>query len=379
MIIRRVFLDRIARGFRSHPIVTLLGPRQCGKTTLAQDYAGADTMHSFDLEKPEDNLALANPSLVLGALSGLVVLDEVQNRPDILPVLRVLVDRPDNPTRFLLLGSASPALVKTVSESLAGRTAYIDMAGFSIAEIGQEHWKTLWLRGGFPRSFLASGDEASCDWRRDYLRSLLEHDIPQLGITIPAATLRRFWTMLAHCHGQIWNQAELARSMGVAEKTAGNYLDILVGTYMVRVLRPWHENLGKRLVKSPKVYLNDSGLAHTLLGIPNEESLWSHPKVGATWEGFCLEQILARFPDAQPWFFATQAGAELDLLLEIDGKRYGFEIKLNEAPRLTRSMTVVMADLSLERLFVVYPGNRSAELEQRIGTLPIGDLPRLLL
>ena len=185
--------------------------------------------------------------------------------------------------------------------------------------------------------------------------------------------------MLAHCHGQIWNQAELARSMGVAEKTAGNYLDILVGTYMVRVLRPWHENLGKRLVKSPKVYLNDSGLAHTLLGIPNEESLWSHPKVGATWEGFCLEQILARFPDAQPWFFATQAGAELDLLLEIDGKRYGFEIKLNEAPRLTRSMTVVMADLSLERLFVVYPGNRSAELEQRIGTLPIGDLPRLLL
>lgn len=379
MLYRQRFADLVKRGFRSHPIVTLLGPRQCGKTTLARALATEGPAQLWDLESPADDQALANPLLVLGSLTGLVVLDEVQRRPDLFPILRVLADRPENSTRFLLLGSASPALVRGASETLAGRTAWVDLTGFSLDEVGSEGWKPLWLRGGLPRSFLAEDDLASNDWRQAYLRTFLERDLPQLGLTVPAPTLRRFWTMVAHYHGQVWNQAELARSLGVSEKTAGHYRDILEGTYMLRVLRPWHENLGKRMVKSPKVYLTDPGLAHSLLGIVDEAQLWAHPKAGATWEGFCLHQILARFPGVEPWFWATQSGAELDLLLEVDGKRYGFEIKLAEAPKTTRSMAVALEDLRLEKVFVVYPGARRFPLKDRIEALPLHDVPTLEL
>jgi predicted AAA+ superfamily ATPase len=253
------------------------------------------------------------------------------------------------------------------------------MTGFTLDEVGVNHWRSLWLRGSFPRSFLALDDQASSDWRQAYLRTFLERDLPQLGIGVPAATLRRFWSMLAHYHGQVWNQAELARSLGVSEKTAGHYRDILEGTFMVRILKPWHENLGKRLVKSPKVYLADSGVAHRLLGIADEKGLWSHPKSGATWEGFCLQQILARFPDAEPWFWATQSGAELDLLLSMESRRFGFEIKLTETPKTTKSMVIAQKDLNLERLFIVYPGPRRFPLTDHIEALPLSEIQGLSL
>lgn len=377
MIPRSNLQARIEQAFHVTPIVTLLGPRQCGKTTVARVIAQQTGAVIFDLEDPADDAALTNPKLALGDKRGLIVLDEVQRRPELLPVLRVLVDRPDNAARFLLLGSASPTLVRGVSETLAGRTSFVDMQGFSLEEVGTDAWRRLWLRGGFPRSWLSDSDAASFDWRRGFIRTFLERDIPQLGISIPAVTLSRFWTMVAHYHGQVWNGSALARSFGVSEKTVRRYLEILEGTFLVRTLLPWHENLGKRLVKSPKIYIRDSGILHALLGIETMDALLSHPVAGASWEGFAIDAVLACFPRAQAFFYATHGGAELDLLLVYHGRRYGFEMKLNEAPTLTRSMTVSLEDLGLEGLFIIYPGTRQYPLSERIRAVPLQALYEL--
>ena len=371
MVPRPELLERIERAFQVTPIVTLLGPRQCGKTTIARMIAQKNGAAMFDLEDQADNTALANPKLALSGKRGLIIIDEIQHRPELFPALRVLVDRPDNSARFLLLGSASPMLVRGVSETLAGRTSFVDMAGFTLEEVGSSQWRQLWLRGGFPRSWLADSDALSFEWKKAFIRTFLERDIPQLGISIPAAALSRFWTMIAHSHGQIWNGSALSRSFGVSEKTVKRYLEILEGTFLVRTLPPWHDNLGKRLVKSPKVYIRDSGILHALLGIDTMDALLSHPIAGASWEGFALESVRARFPEAQAFFYATHGGAELDLLLIYHDRRYGFEMKLNEAPKLTRSMMVSIEDLKLDGLFVIYPGTRQYPLSERTSAVPI--------
>jgi len=371
MVPRPELLERIERAFQVTPIVTLLGPRQCGKTTIARMIAQKNGAAIFDLEDQADNAALANPKLALSSKHGLIIIDEIQHRPELFPALRVLVDRPDNAARFLLLGSASPMLVRGVSETLAGRTSFVDMAGFTLEEVGSSQWRQLWLRGGFPRSWLADSDALSFEWKKAFIRTFLERDIPQLGISIPATALSRFWTMIAHSHGQIWNGSALSRSFGVSEKTVKRYLEILEGTFLVRTLPPWHDNLGKRLVKSPKVYIRDSGILHALLGIDTMDALLSHPVAGASWEGFAVESVRARFPETQAFFYATHGGAELDLLLIYHDRRYGFDMKLNEAPKLTRSMMVSIEDLKLDGLFVIYPGTRQYPLSERVSALPI--------
>ncbi len=343
-----------------YPVVAMLGPRQVGKTTLARQILASwqgPTTH-FDLEDPVDVRRLEDPGLALRPLRGLVVLDEVQRQPELFPLLRVLADRPERPARFLLLGSAAPHLLQQTSESLAGRVAFHDLSGFSLPEVGVDRRDALWLRGGFPLSFLAADDPRSLLWRQQFIRTFLERDLPQLGVGTPSTTMRRFWTMLAHYHGQTWNGSELARAFGVSDKTVRSYLDHLEGTFMVRQLQPWFENLSKRQVRSPKVYLTDSGLLHALLGIGTHDELMGHPKVGASWEGFAIQAITqhlgVRPEDCYTW--ATHGGAELDLLVLHGGQRLGFELKLTEAPKLTRSMGVAMADLSLDRLQVIHAG-----------------------
>ena len=369
---------RVSDAFSVHPAVALTGPRQCGKTTLARMIT-ADSSPStyFDLEAAIDQRRLATPEQTLRRLTGLVVIDEVQQSPALFETVRVLVDRPDNPARFLLLGSASPALISGASESLAGRVGLVDLAGFDLLEAGVESWRTLWLRGGFPRSYLARDTKKSALWRGNFVRTFLERDIPQLGITTPAETLRRFWTMIAHYHGQTWNAAEFARALGASEATARRYLDILAGAFMVRVLPPWFENLKKRQVRSPKLYVRDSGLLHTLLGLAREHEVAGHPKIGASFEGFAIEQLLAAFGTDNACFWATHAGAELDLLVTLAGRRYGFECKHADAPGTTRSMRVALADLALDRLWIVYPGDEAYDLDDRIAALPVADVPRL--
>lgn len=371
-------LDRIKSAFRVHPVVALLGPRQCGKTTLARMFGESEPCMFFDLESPVDSRRLSAPMTVLEGLSGWVVIDEVQRRPDLFELLRVLVDRQNNPGRFLLLGSASPYLVKGASESLAGRIGFVDLAGFDLWEVGVDRQTTLWLRGGFPRSFLAEDEEASMAWREDFIRTFLERDIPQLGITIPAETLRRCWTMLAHYHGQIWNAAQLARSLGTSENTARRYLDILAGAYMVRVLPPWFENVRKRQVKAPKIYIRDNGILHALLQLPTLRDLQGHPKLGASWEGFALEHVIGTLRTRDAYFWATHGGAELDLLVLIKGKRYGFEFKYADAPGRTRSMQAAIQDLGLEHLWVIYPGQQEYALDARISVIPL-DRVRMLV
>jgi predicted AAA+ superfamily ATPase len=307
----------------------------------------------------------------LEGLTDLVVIDEVQRRPDLFELLRVLVDRPQNATLFLLLGSASPQLVKGVSESLAGRIGFVDLSGFNLGEVGDEHQDRLWIRGGFPRSFLADDNSASILWRDDFVRTFLERDIPQLGITIPSETLRRFWTMVAHYHGQVWNAADFARSLGTSENTARRYLDILAGAYVVRVLPPWFENIRKRQVKAPKVYIRDSGILHTLLQLRTLAHLQGHPKIGASWEGFAIEHVIGAFETRDAYFWATHAGAELDLLVMTAGRRYGFEFKYADAPGRTRSMHSAIKDLQLEHLWVVYPGVQEYTLHERISVIPM--------
>ncbi len=358
---------------RRNPVVALIGPRQCGKTTIARDVAGPSA-HVFDLESPVDVARLANAQTVLSPLRGLVVIDEVQFQPSLFPLLRVLADRRPTRTRFLLLGSASPDLIRDSSESLAGRVAFVPMGGFSLREVGLASIRRLWLRGGFPRSFLAPGDDASRRWREDFVQTFLERDIRKFGVEVPPQALRRLWTMLAHYHGQVWNASELSRSLGEAHTTVKRHLDILTGALMVRQLPPWFENLGKRQVKAPKVYLRDSGVLHALLGLPTMAALGSHPKVGASWEGFVIEQILRRTGDRDAYFWATPAGAELDLLVFVRGRRIGFEVKYADAPRLTKSMAIATADLRLDQLFVVYPGETSYPLRTGVEVLAIRDL-----
>jgi hypothetical protein len=354
------------------PIVALLGARQCGKTTLAREVAGS-TDQFFDLENSVDRLALASaPERTLAALRGLVVLDEVQTLPELLPVLRVLADRPGNPARFLILGSASPDLVRGASESLAGRLAFVYLTGFDVAEVGAVAAQTLWQRGGFPRSFLAADDAASYAWRQDFIETFLTRDAAGFGITLPPEGLRRFWTMLAHLHGGTLNTAELARAVSLDQKTAARYVDILVGAFLVRRLPPWFVNTGKRMVKAPKVYLRDTGLLHALVGLRTGPEVLSHPRFGLSWEGFALEQVI-RFLGAErdAYFWATHGGAELDLLVVRGGRPYGFEFKYDDAPGTTKSMRVALANLALERLFVVYPGGRRFDLDDRITALPL--------
>jgi predicted AAA+ superfamily ATPase len=366
LLSRPRYLADVQRALGRSPVCALLGPRQCGKTTLAKTLMGREAGNYFDLESPNDLLRLQNPELALGGLVGLVVLDEIQIRPDIFPVLRVLADRPDCPARFLILGSASPDIIREASESLAGRIEFVDLHGFDLVETGVAAMERLWLRGGFPRSFLASSDMDSVAWREGFVRTFLERDLPQFGIRVAAPAMRRFWTMLAHLHGQLWNGSDLGRAMGLSDKTVKSYLDDLTRTYMVRQLQPWFENVSKRQIKAPKIYLRDSGILHHLLSLGTTHELNGHPKVGASWEGFAMEQILRVARQRDAYFWATQGGAELDLLLFRGGRRLGFEFKYSETPSVTRSMRVALKDLSLEKLTIVCPGSVQAKLEEKI-------------
>jgi len=377
MVNRPGYLALLAKAVRRSPVTALLGPRQCGKTTLARVFARGRKATRFDLESQPDLQRLQNPELVLGSLRGLVILDEVQVKPELFAVLRVLVDRPRDVTRFLILGSASPDLVRNVSETLAGRVEFVELSGFDISETGPAALDKLWLRGGFPPAFLAASDEDSLAWREGFIRTFLERDIPQLGITIPAPAMRRFWTMLAHYHGQTWNASELARSMGLSDKTVRSYLDILTGTFMIRQLQPWFENIGKRQVKAPKIYFRDSGLLHALLGLSERHGLLAHPRVGASWEGFAIEQILRAVQPPEAFFWATHTGAELDLFFLHRGRRYGVEAKFNEAPAVTKSMRIALRDLSLDHLWVVYPGKSSYPVDEKITVWPLREAQTL--
>lgn len=377
MINRPFYLDQLSAAVRRSPVTALLGPRQCGKTTLTRMFGqGRQAVH-FDLESRPDLQRLQNPELMLGSLQGIVVLDEIQVMPELFNVLRVLVDRPENRARFLILGSARPDLIRNVSETLAGRVEFVELSGFDLRETGADAWQTLWLRGGFPRSFLADSEEDSLAWREGFIRTFLERDIPQLGITIPSAAMRRFWTMLAHYHGRTWNASELARSMGLSDKTVRFYLDILTGTFMVRQLQPWYENLGKRQVKAPKIYLRDSGLLHGLLSLPDLHSLSGHPQVGASWEGFALEQVLRAVNPPEAFFWATHSGAEIDLFFLSRGRRYAVEVKFNEAPHVTRSMRVALQDLNLDHLWIVYPGQHPYPAHEKITVWPLREIANL--
>lgn len=377
MIQRIELFQKISRSLKQYPVTALLGPRQCGKTTLALSLKQRRFTY-FDLENPVDLSRLQNPVGALKSLKGLVVIDEIQRLPKLFEILRVFSDRKPIPARFLILGSASPELIRHSSESLAGRIGFVDMGGFSIYEIKPPLWRRLWVRGGFPRSFLARSDRESGSWRENFIRTFLERDIPQLGIRIPAMTLRRFWTMIAHYHGQVWNGSEIGASLGIAHTTSRQYLDILTGAFMTRQIAPWFENVGKRVVKSPKVYLRDLGLLHSLLQIKDFKDLEGHPKLGASWEGFVIEQILAKTGQRDVYFWATHAGAELDLLIIRKGKRWGIEIKHSDAPSLTKSMKTVMEDLKLHRLWVVYPGNTRYSLGKNIECVGLDSLDKLL-
>jgi len=373
-ISRRALLDAIRRALRRTRVVALVGPRQVGKTTLARDIVPAGSPNYFDLENPTDLARLAEPMIALGDLKGIVVIDEIQRRPDLFPILRVLADRTPLRSRFLVLGSASPELLQQSSETLAGRLDVIDIGGFTLAEVGHEAHERLWRRGGFPRAYLARSETQSWSWREQFIRTFLERDVPQFGIGVAAPTLLRFWTMVAHYHGQIWNNAEPARSLGVSEPTIRRYLDTLTAVFMVRQIPPWHENLAKRQVKSPKVYVRDSGLLHQLLGTRTQAELLRHPKVGASWEGYVVEQLLRILAPDDAYFWAAHTGAELDLLLFHRGRRYGIEIKRADAPSLTRSMQTAITDLRLERLAVIYPGDRRYSLGSRVAAVPLQEV-----
>jgi hypothetical protein len=355
-------------------VVALIGPRQCGKTTLARQFVPINSLNYFDLEDPVSLARLDQPMTALQDLMGLVVIDEVQRRPDLFPILRVLCDRAPLPARFLILGSASPDLLRQSSESLAGRLEFIQMAGFSLAEVGIEMQIRHWLRGGFPLAFLAESNADSLVWRKNFIQTFLERDLPQLGITVPASNLFRFWSMLAHYHGQVWNAAEAARALAVNESTTRRYLDLLEGVFMVRQLPPWYANLGKRQVKSPKLYFRDSGILHQMLGIRDERDLLTHPKTGASWEGYVIEEVVKAVKPDEVYFWATHAGAELDLLLFKDGRCLGVECKRMDAPRLTPSMRIALEDLGLNHLVVIYPGTRAYPLSDRVTVLPLAHL-----
>src|SRR5271167_1349414 len=374
MIDRQSDMELVRAALKRSRVVALLGPRQSGKTTLARQFVPADSLNYFDLEDPQSLARLSEPDTALRPLKRLLVIDEVQRRPDLFPLLRVLADRRPLPARFLILGSASPDLLRQSSETLSGRLETVPLEGFRLSDLGADAQGRHWLRGGFPLAYTARTEADSLTWRRQFLQTFLERDIPQLGITIPAVALRRFWNMVAHYHGQIWNAAELARALAINESTVRRYLDLMTGVFMVRQLPPWFENLGKRQVKAPKVYVRDTGLLHALLGIANQRDLELHPKVGASWEGYAVEEVLKALRPDEAYFWATHQGAELDLLLFKHGRRLGVECKRMDAPTLTPSMRIALNDLKLDRLVVVYPGERRYALAERIEVIPLVEL-----
>ena len=377
-IFRPAYLEVIASRLTRNPVVSLLGPRQAGKTTLAWAFADARAaegleVHYFDLESSADLLRLQNPELALQPLRGLVVLDEIQRKPELFPILRVLADRRDTPARFLILGSASASLIKGASESLAGRVSFVDVTGFALTELGADALQDRWWRGGFPKAYTAETDEDAREWHTDFFRTFLEQDIPQLGITVPADTLRRFWTMVAHYHGQTWNASPFSASLGVSSPAIRRYLDMLSGTYVIRQLPPWFENLKKRQVRASKVYIRDSGVLHALLNIAPRDSLMSHPMLGASWEGFALEQILSVVGERNAYFWAIHSGAELDLLVFHKGKRLGFEFKYSESPKTTKSMHSAISELKLDHLYIVHPGKYSSPFHENLTATSLAD------
>lgn len=377
MILRQRLTNRVRAALSRARAVVLAGPRQSGKSTLARQFVPAGDPHYFDLENPLDRARLAEPMAALAPLDGLVVVDEVQHAPELFKVLRVLIDRPERirqAGQYLLLGSASPALLRQTGEALTGRVELVEVAGFSLDEVGAKRQNDLWLRGGYPLAFLAASDEDSVAWRLNAVSRLLESDLPQFGINVPAPAMLRFWRMLAHYHAQVWNAAEPARSLGVSEPTVRRYLDGLTHTYMVRQLEPWFENLGKRQVKAPKIFFRDTGLLHVLSGVRTLPELLAHPRSGASWEGFALEQVLRIAQPDEAYFWATHTGAELDLLMFKDRSRVGVEFKRADAPRLTPSMRIAMRDLRLDALYVVYPGSQRYRIAEGMEAVPLAAL-----
>ena len=374
MIQRQLLLDQVNRALRRSRIVLLNGPRQCGKTTLARQLLSEDSINYFDLEDPVSLARLDEPMTALEPLEGLVVIDEVQRRPDLFPVLRVLADRHKSEARFLILGSASGELLRQSSESLAGRIERVEVGGFSLKELGEEAEQQLWLRGGFPLSYLAEPESDSLIWRKQFIQTLLERDFPLWGVQVSANALQRFWTMLAHYHGQTWNAAEPARALGVTPRTVRHYLDLLTDALMVRQLQPYHANIGKRQVKAPKVYVRDSGLCHQLLGVGSTKALLEHPKIGASWEGFVIEQVLLNEAHDEAWFWATHQGAEIDLVLKRGQTLAGIECKRSDAPRITPSIRIAREDLGLEKVLVIYPGTRRYPLDSNVEVVPLAQL-----
>jgi len=370
MVQRAGIKEHLRAALKRSRAVALLGPRQCGKTTLAREWVDSASLNYFDLEDSESMMRLNDPKTALAPLKGIVVIDEVQRRPELFPILRVLLDRKPLPAKFLILGSASPDLLQQSSESLAGRLETIVMDGFGFSEIGLKNDSRLWLRGGFPLSFLAKSDSDSLIWRKDFIRMFLERDLRQQGINIPAVSLHRLWAMIAHSHGQIWNAAPPASSMGVSEHTVRRYLDILTGVFMVRQLQPWHANIKKRQVKAPKVYIRDSGILHALLGLKNEREILRHPLCGASWEGFMIEEVIRSVDPDDVYFWATHNGAEIDLVLTKGGRMYGIECKRADAPAMTPSMRIALEDLNLERIAVIYPGEKRYSLHKKVGVVP---------
>lgn len=380
-ILRNKKILTLASKLAHFPIVAILGARQCGKTTLARQYSHtlkSDSYQFYDCEDPRDLVKLENPMLLFEKYKGLVIIDEIQRRPDIFPVLRVLVDN-NKHIQFLILGSASRDLISQSSETLAGRIHYMELSGFDLSEIDQTDWRTLWVRGGFPLSFLAKSAYQSVEWREGFIRTFLERDIPNLGIKIPPLQLRRFWTMLAHFHGNIFNASDLGRSLNIADKTSRRYLDLLSGTFVIRQLQPWLYNTKKRLIKRPKVYFRDSGLFHHFLDLQTENDLMHHPKLGASWEGFALEHTILRLGlrEDEAYFWAVHTGAEMDLVFRKNGRLWGIEIKYNEAPRMTKSIYSAISELELQHVWVVHPGTDNYPLDKKItaiGLARIGDI-----
>jgi predicted AAA+ superfamily ATPase len=376
MVRRNSLLSALHNALTRSRVVLLVGPRRSGKTTLARKLLDEDSINYFDLEDPDSLARLDEPMTALRPLNGLVVIDEIQRRPNLFPILRVLADRKGTPARYLILGSASGNLMRQTSESLAGRMERIVISGFSLAELGSESEQQLWLRGGLPLSFLAESDSDSLAWRKNFIQTLLERDFPQWGVRVAATALQRFLSMVAHYHGQVWNSAEPARALGVSESTTRRYLDLLTDAFMMRQLQPLHANLKKRQVKSPKIYVRDSGLLHQLLGIESMKSLYSHPKIGASWEGFIIENVLMRELYDEVFFWATHQGAEIDLILRRGDTLYGVECKRADAPRLTRSIRIALDDLKLKHVFVIYPGTKRFPLGRQVEAVPLQALSK---
>ncbi|MFC1807445.1 ATP-binding protein [Candidatus Omnitrophota bacterium] len=371
MIKRIAYKKAVAGALKRSRAVALLGPRQCGKTTLGREFVDVASSNYFDMEDPESAARLTNPKTALSQLKGLIVIDEIQRRPELFPVLRVLLDRDPLPSKFLILGSASPELLRQSSESLAGRLETVAIRGFDLNEIGLDNSARLWVRGGFPLSFLEKNDTNSFIWRKNFIQMFLDRDMRQQAINISSVSLHRFWMMLAHTHGQRWNAADPARSLGVTQPTIRRYLDILTGVFMVRQLQPWHANIAKRQVKAPKIYIRDSGILHTLLGLKTRSDLLSHPRCGSSWEGYVIEEVIRVLEPDDIYFWATHNGAEIDLVLFKQGRMYGIECKRADGPTMTPSMQIALEDLGLERIFVIYPGQKCYSIHKKVDVLPL--------